>query len=119
MSAIAEADALIAAAAQPPAAAADQSAADSTMATEDAAASANSETRAQAEAAKEEGNKLFAACKFAAARDAYTRAIDLDPTQPAFFSNRAFCQSHMRTMRKIDARHLQSSSTSVVYAAPS
>ena len=86
MSAIAEADALIAAAAQPAAAA------DSTMTTDDSASNPSSETRAQAEAAKEEGNKLFAACKFAAARDAYTRAIDLDATQPAYFSNRAFCQ---------------------------
>jgi len=92
MSAIAEADALIAAAAQPAASADQSAAADSTMTTDDSASNPSSETRAQAEAAKEEGNKLFAACKFAAARDAYTRAIDLDATQPAYFSNRAFCQ---------------------------
>jgi len=49
------------------------------------------EAKAQAEALKAEGNKLFAACKFSQARDKYTEAIELDPKNAALFSNRAFC----------------------------
>ena len=47
---------------------------------------------AAAEVLKEEGNRLFAACKFVAARDAYTKAIDLNPKMPAYFTNRAFTE---------------------------
>jgi hypothetical protein len=49
------------------------------------------EQKAQAEIEKDKGNKLFAANKFVAARDAYTAAIDLDPRNPVYYSNRAFC----------------------------
>jgi serine/threonine-protein phosphatase 5 len=47
---------------------------------------------AQAEQAKEEGNKFFAANKYMQARDAYTRAIDLNPRVAAYFSNRSFTE---------------------------
>lgn len=41
--------------------------------------------------AKERGNKLFKENKFADAIIDYTEAIKRDPTNPAFFSNRAAC----------------------------
>ena len=50
------------------------------------------EAQAAAEAEKERGNALFAACKFNLAREAYTKAIDLSPRVPAYWSNRAFCE---------------------------
>jgi len=40
---------------------------------------------------KEEGNKLFAANKFQKACDAYSKAIEANPTNAVFYANRAFC----------------------------
>ena len=45
--------------------------------------------KAQAEALKNEGNKYLAGGKPAEARDCYERAIQLDSTNPVFFSNLA------------------------------
>lgn len=55
-------------------------------------ADVSADAKAHADALKEEGNKLFNANKFAAAREAYTKAIDLDPKNPVYYSNRAFCE---------------------------
>jgi serine/threonine-protein phosphatase 5 len=43
----------------------------------------------QAVALKNDGNKAFAAHDWAVAIELYTKAIDLDPTVPAYYSNRA------------------------------
>jgi serine/threonine-protein phosphatase 5 len=52
---------------------------------------ATPEQKAAAEKKKDEGNVLFGKCKYVAAREAYTAAIDLDPKNPVYYSNRAFC----------------------------
>ena len=71
---------------QQPASAADPNAPPSTP--------AQSNKNPEAELHKEEGNKLFAAKHFSAAIDRYTAAIELDPSNPIYYSNRAFC--HIR-----------------------
>lgn len=48
-----------------------------------------SNAAAQAAAFKDQGNKAFAAHDWPAAIEFYTKAIDLDPSKPAFYSNRA------------------------------
>ena len=48
----------------------------------------------EAEKLKEEGNKLFAEKHFAKATDCYSKAIEVDPSNPIYYSNRAFC--HIR-----------------------
>lgn len=55
----------------------------------DATAAAAAEYAAQAEVFKAEGNKLLAEKKFADAVEMYTRAIDLDPDNAVYFSNRS------------------------------
>ena len=55
---------------------------------------AQSNKNPEAEAHKEEGNKLFAAKHFAKAIDCYTAAIDIDASNAIYYSNRAFC--HIR-----------------------
>jgi serine/threonine-protein phosphatase 5 len=52
---------------------------------------ATSEEKVEAEKLKEEGNKKFAEFRFAAARDFYTKAVEKDPHNPVYYSNRAFC----------------------------
>jgi stress-induced-phosphoprotein 1 len=47
------------------------------------------ENKKLAVAAKEEGNELYKAHKFDEAIAAYNRAIELDPTEMAFITNRA------------------------------
>ena len=55
------------------------------------------EARQQAQALKEHGNQLMQAQEWQGAAEAYTQAIALDPTVPAFFCNRsaAFLQLHV------------------------
>ena len=48
-----------------------------------------SDAAAQAVGFKDQGNKAFAAHDWPAAIEFYTKAIELDPTKPAFYSNRA------------------------------
>jgi serine/threonine-protein phosphatase 5 len=43
----------------------------------------------QATALKNEGNKAFANHDWLTAIDSYTKAIELDPKVPAYYSNRA------------------------------
>jgi serine/threonine-protein phosphatase 5 len=43
----------------------------------------------EAVAFKNEGNKAFAAHDWVQAIDCYTKAIELDDTQPTYYSNRA------------------------------
>jgi hypothetical protein len=45
--------------------------------------------------AKQLGNQAFGAKKFREACEHYSRAIDLDPTNPIYFSNRAMCHSRL------------------------
>ena len=53
------------------------------------------ETSSVAERLKGEGNTLFQAGKYAEAIDKYGDAIELDPTAPAYYCNRAFCHLKM------------------------
>lgn len=46
-------------------------------------------TEEQAVALKNEGNKAFAAHDWVTAIDCYTKAIELDPNEPTYYSNRA------------------------------
>ncbi|EFJ08171.1 hypothetical protein SELMODRAFT_182535 [Selaginella moellendorffii] len=46
--------------------------------------------RAEAEQLKEQANAAFQACKFSHARELYTRAIELDGSNPVYWANRAF-----------------------------
>ena len=55
---------------------------------------AQSNKNPEAEQHKEEGNALFAHKHFPAAIDRYSAAIDIDPTNPIYYSNRAF--AHIR-----------------------
>ncbi|KAI9594917.1 Metallo-dependent phosphatase-like protein [Syncephalis fuscata] len=48
------------------------------------------EQHEQAEAVKTEANKLFQAKKYTEAIEKYSKAIELDSTVPAYYSNRAF-----------------------------
>jgi serine/threonine-protein phosphatase 5 len=48
------------------------------------------EARAEAEAAKAEGNAHFVAHRYDAAVESYSRAVALDATNPAYLNNRAF-----------------------------
>lgn len=50
------------------------------------------ERKAKAEALKLEGNKLFLAGQYDAAKQQYGLAIALDPSVPAFYCNRAACE---------------------------
>ncbi|KAI0708149.1 protein prenylyltransferase [Fomitopsis betulina] len=47
------------------------------------------DTAKQAEKVKEEGNAAFKAQKFQAAIESYTRAIELNPSEPTYLTNRA------------------------------
>lgn len=51
------------------------------------------EDKAAAEAQKAVGNSKMTAKDYPAAIEAYTKAIDLDPTNPVFYSNRAAAYS--------------------------
>jgi len=48
-----------------------------------------SDPKEQAVAFKNDGNKAFAAHDWLTAIDFYTKAIELDGTQPTYYSNRA------------------------------
>jgi len=63
-------------------------------------------TKAEADALKAKGNKLMASKEFSAAADAYTSAIDKNPTNPMYFSNRAAAYSQLSLHSKAaeDAR---------------
>lgn len=50
------------------------------------------ERQAKAKALKDEGNKLFVVGQYEAAKHQYGLAIALDPSVPAFYSNRAACE---------------------------
>ncbi|GAK67310.1 protein phosphatase 5 [Moesziomyces antarcticus] len=50
------------------------------------------ERQAKAKVLKDEGNKLFVAGQYDAAKHQYGLAIALDPSVPAFYSNRAACE---------------------------
>ncbi|KAJ1026328.1 hypothetical protein NDA16_002415 [Ustilago loliicola] len=50
------------------------------------------ERQAKAKALKDEGNKLFVAGQYDVAKHQYGLAIALDPSVPAFYSNRAACE---------------------------
>lgn len=60
-----------------------------TMSDDADATAAAAEYAAQAEVFKVEGNKLLAEKKFADAVEMYTRAIELDPDNAVYFSNRS------------------------------
>jgi len=49
--------------------------------------------KAQAEQYKQSGNSHMSGKKFDAAIDAYDKAINLDPTNPVYYSNRAAAHS--------------------------
>jgi serine/threonine-protein phosphatase 5 len=51
--------------------------------------------KSAAENAKEAGNALFKAGKYAEAVSKYNEAVDLDPEIPAYYTNRAFCHLKM------------------------
>lgn len=53
------------------------------------------EAAAKAEALKNDGNKYMSAKDYGAALDAYTKAIELNPTSPVFYSNRAAAYSQI------------------------
>jgi len=53
------------------------------------------ETAAQALALKDQGNKAFAEKDWATAIEKYTKAIELDPSKPVYYSNRA--QAYIKT----------------------
>ena len=44
---------------------------------------------------KAEGNDFFRADKFAEAAEAYSKAIEADPTEAALYSNRAACYASL------------------------
>ncbi|KAF3908731.1 hypothetical protein AA313_de0203036 [Arthrobotrys entomopaga] len=52
-------------------------------------------TKADAAALKDKGNAAFAKKDWNEAIDLYSKAIELDPTVPAYFSNRA--QAYIKT----------------------
>jgi small glutamine-rich tetratricopeptide repeat-containing protein alpha len=49
----------------------------------------SAEDKAQAEKFKQSGNTQMSGKNYAQAIDSYTRAIELDPTNPVYYSNRA------------------------------
>ena len=49
----------------------------------------SSETKKQAEEFKAQANDYFKKEKFASAEEFYTKAIDLDATNPVYFANRS------------------------------
>lgn len=59
------------------------------MSAADDAAADTPEYAAQADAFKNEGNRLLAAQQFAEAAEMYSRAIELDPDNAVYFSNRS------------------------------
>jgi len=50
---------------------------------------------AQAEAFKAEANEAFKACRYAAAADLYTKAVELSPRNAVYLSNRAFAYTRL------------------------
>ncbi|KAI8445388.1 small glutamine-rich tetratricopeptide repeat-containing protein A [Phakopsora pachyrhizi] len=52
-------------------------------------------TRKEADALKSDGNLLLSQKKFSEAIEKYTKAIQLDPTNPVYYSNRAAAQSQL------------------------
>ncbi|WFD36994.1 Small glutamine-rich tetratricopeptide repeat-containing protein 2 [Malassezia cuniculi] len=70
--------------------------ASATSSTATASATApSSEDATKAEALKNEGNKFMSSKDYGAALDAYTKAIELNPTSPVFYSNRAAAYSQI------------------------
>ena len=61
------------------------------------------EYKVQANLLKDEGNELFQAGKIQAAIVAFTKAIDLDPDNHVFYSNR--CAAYMKSDSKSKALH--------------
>ena len=51
------------------------------------------EEKANAEKLKQKGNSLMSGKNFDGAIETYTKAIDLDPTNPVYYSNRAAAYS--------------------------
>ncbi len=64
-----------------------------TSATPTASTSLSAEDKAAAEKHKQEGNAHMNGKKYDEAIDAYTKAIELDPSNPVYFSNRAAAHS--------------------------
>lgn len=52
----------------------------------------SADQKAKAEEFKSKGNDLFGQNHFKDAREAYSKAIECDPSNPVYFSNRAFCE---------------------------
>eukprot|EP00696_Hemimastix_kukwesjijk_P014027 gnl/Hemi2/27930_TR9221_c0_g1_i1.p1 gnl/Hemi2/27930_TR9221_c0_g1~~gnl/Hemi2/27930_TR9221_c0_g1_i1.p1 ORF type:complete len:518 (+),score=167.49 gnl/Hemi2/27930_TR9221_c0_g1_i1:95-1555(+) len=67
------------------------------MATAAAAASVTPEVMQQADALKDQANKLFADKKYEAALSVYTQAIALNPRNAIYFSNRSFAHLRMES----------------------
>lgn len=61
------------------------------------------DSKAQAVELKNQGNKAFAAHDWPTAIDFYTKAIELDESQPTYFSNRAQVWSHSSQPRLVTA----------------
>ena len=61
-----------------------------------AAAQVTDESRQQALSIKQEGNQLFAKKEWKMAIDSYTRAIEEDPTDSTFYSNRSACYMQIK-----------------------
>ncbi|EPQ27037.1 uncharacterized protein PFL1_05321 [Pseudozyma flocculosa PF-1] len=57
------------------------------------------EQKAEAAEAKERGNVLFKSAAYGKAIDEYSRAIDLDPTEPAYLTNRAAAYMSLKMYR--------------------
>lgn len=56
---------------------------------------------AAAVALKDQGNKAFAAHDWPTAIEFYTKAIEADPTQPTYYSNRAQVRTSQRRIMTI------------------
>jgi small glutamine-rich tetratricopeptide repeat-containing protein alpha len=81
-------------------------AADASSGSASSSKSVSDEDKAKAEQLKGEGNKAMSAKDYGAAIDAYTKAIEIHPTNPVYFSNRsaAYAQVQQHDNAIEDAR---------------
>lgn len=61
----------------------------------ESAAAVSEDDKARAESLKNDGNKYMSAKDYGAALDSYTKAIELNPHSPVFYSNRAAAYSQV------------------------